>query len=184
MPEVEFGRTELQQTVWRETLALASSFGLGYWREHDRDAVYPWEFVNAFATAGWLGIVIPEQYGGAGNGVTEAGLMLQAIARSGAGTSGASAIHFYVFPLTPVIRHGSDWMKETYLPKAATGELLTAFGVTEPTAGTDTSRITTRATKQGSCWVVEGQKVWTSNAQNAQRILLLARTSPRKPEAP
>jgi acyl-CoA dehydrogenase len=181
---VEFERSELQQTVWRETLALATSFGLDYWREHDRDAAYPWQFVQAFAQAGWLGTVIPEAYGGSGLGVTEAALMLHAIGRSGAGTSGASAIHFYVFPLTPVIRHGSEHMKSTYLPKAARGELLTAFGVTEPTAGTDTSRITTRAERSGNRWIVNGQKVWTTNAQHAERILLLARTSPRKQEAP
>jgi acyl-CoA dehydrogenase len=181
---VDFALSELQQSVWRETLALAQSFGLDYWREHDRDATYPWEFVEAFATAGWLGVVIPEQYGGAGLGVSEAGLLLQAVGRSGAGTSGASAIHFYIFPLTPVIRHGSEHMKRTYLPKAARGELLCAFGVTEPTAGTDTSRITTRAERKDGGWIVNGQKVWTTNAQNADRILLLARTSPRRDDAP
>jgi alkylation response protein AidB-like acyl-CoA dehydrogenase len=177
---VDFGLTDLQQSVWRETLALASSFGLDYWRAHDRDAAYPWEFVTAFARAGWLGMVIPEAYGGAGLGVTEAGLMLQAIGRSGAGPSGASAIHFYIFPLTPVIRHGSEHQKQTYLPRAARGELLCAFGVTEPTAGTDTSRISTRAERRGNRWIVDGQKVWTTNAQHAERILLLARTAPRR----
>ncbi|HEY0581613.1 MAG TPA: acyl-CoA dehydrogenase family protein [Chloroflexota bacterium] len=181
---MDFGLTELQQSVWREALAIASSFDLDYWREHDRDATYPWEFVTAFARAGWLGMVVPEAYGGAGLGVTEAGLLLQAVARSGAGTSGASAIHFYIFPLTPVIHHGSEHMKRTYLPRAARGDLLCAFGVTEPTAGTDTSRISTHAERHGDCWVVHGQKVWTTNAQHATRILLLARTSPRRDEAP
>ena len=99
--------------VRRETLALANTFGLDYWREHDRDEAYPWEFVKAFADAGWLGVVIPEAYGGSGLGVTEAGLLLHSVGRSGAGTSGASAIHFYIFPLTPVIRHGSEHMKRT-----------------------------------------------------------------------
>ncbi|MBV9174573.1 MAG: acyl-CoA/acyl-ACP dehydrogenase [Chloroflexi bacterium] len=181
---MDFALSELQQSVWRETLALAQSFGLDYWREHDRTETYPWEFVKAFADAGWLGVVIPEEYGGAGLGVTEAGLVLQAVGRSGAGTSGASAIHFYIFPLTPVIRHGSEYLKRTYLPMAARGELLCAFGVTEPTAGTDTSRITTRAERQNGRWIVDGQKVWTTNAQNADRILLLARTAPRRDEAP
>jgi alkylation response protein AidB-like acyl-CoA dehydrogenase len=180
---VDFGLTDLQQSVRRETTTIASSFSLDYWRDHDRTEAYPWEFVSAFAKAGWLGTVIPEQYGGAGLGVIEAGLMLQAIGRSGAGTSGASAIHFYIFPLTPVIRHGSEQMKLTYLPRAARGELLCAFGVTEPTAGTDTSRITTRAERRGDRWIVDGQKVWTTNAQNAERILLLARTAPRRDEA-
>jgi alkylation response protein AidB-like acyl-CoA dehydrogenase len=181
---VDFGLSELQRTVRRETLALANTFGLEYWREHDRDEVYPWEFVKAFADAGWLGVVIPEAYGGSGLGVTEAGLLLHSVGRSGAGTSGASAIHFYIFPLTPVIRHGSEQMKRTYLPLAAKGKLLCAFGVTEPTAGTDTSRISTRAERRGDRWIVNGQKVWTTNAQHADRILLLARTSPRQDEAP
>jgi alkylation response protein AidB-like acyl-CoA dehydrogenase len=181
---VDFGRSELHESVWRETLAIANRFGLDYWREHDRDETYPWEFVRAYAEAGWLGVVIPEQYGGAGLGVKEAGLLLQAVGRSGAGTSGASAIHFYIFPLTAVIRHGSEYLKQTYLPAAAKGELLCAFGVTEPTAGTDTSRITTRAEKRAGGWTVNGQKVWTTNAQNADRILLLARTSPRLETAP
>ena len=168
----------------RETLALANTFGLDYWREHDRDEAYPWEFVKAFADAGWLGVVIPEAYGGSGLGVTEAGLLLHSVGRSGAGTSGASAVHFYIFPLTPIIRHGSEQMKRTYLPRAARGQLLCAFGVTEPTAGTDTSRISTRAERRADSWIVNGQKVWTTNAQHADRILLLARTSPRRDEAP
>jgi len=181
---LDFGLSELQQTVRRETLALANTFGLDYWREHDRDEAYPWEFVKAFADAGWLGVVIPEAYGGSGLGVTEAGLLLHSVGRSGAGTSGASAVHFYIFPLTPVIRHGSEQMKRTYLPRAARGQLLCAFGVTEPTAGTDTSRISTRAERRANSWIVNGQKVWTTNAQHADRILLLARTSPRRDEAP
>jgi alkylation response protein AidB-like acyl-CoA dehydrogenase len=181
---VDFGLSELQLAVRREAQTIASRFGLDYWREHDRDATYPWEFVRAFAEAGWLGVVVPEAYGGAGLGVIEAGLLLQAVGRSGAGTSGASAIHFYIFPLTPVIRHGSEHLKRTYLPRAARGELLCAFGVTEPSAGTDTSRISTRAERRGDRWIVNGQKVWTTNAQHADRILLLARTSPRRDEAP
>ena len=181
---MDFDLSELQRDVQREALAIASRFGLDYWREHDRLASYPWEFVRAFAEAGWLGVVIPEAYGGVGLGVTEAGLLLHAIGRSGAGTSGASAIHFYVFPLTPVIRHGSEYLKRTYLPRAAKGELLCAFGVTEPDAGTDTSRLATRAARRGDRWIISGQKVWTTNAQHADRILLLARTSPRQEQRP
>jgi len=170
--------------VRREASAIAARFSLEYWREHDVNASYPWEFVRAFAEAGWLGVLIPEAYGGAGLGLTEAGLVLQAIARSGAGTSGAAAIHFYVFPLTPIVHHGSEFLKRTYLPRAARGELLVAFGVTEPTAGSDTSRISTVASREDGRWVIRGQKVWTTNAQHAERILLLARTSPRRDEAP
>jgi acyl-CoA dehydrogenase len=181
---MDFGLSDLQQTVQREARAIAARFSLQYWLEHDRSEAYPWEFVRAFADSGWLGVLIPEEYGGAGLDLTAAGLLLHAIGASGAGTSGAAAIHFYVFPLTPVIHHGSNYLKQTYLPRAARGELLVAFGVTEPTAGTDTSRITTNATRQAGGWVVHGQKVWTTNAQHAERILLLARTSPRRAEAP
>ncbi len=181
---MDFALTDVQQSVRRETLAIAKSFGLDYWRDHDREASYPWEFVRAYAEAGWLGVIIPEAYGGAGLGLIEAGLLLHAVGRSGAGTSGASAIHFYIFPITPIVRHGSEYLKRTYLPRAARGDLLCAFGVTEPTAGTDTSRISTRAQRHGDRWIVDGQKVWTTNAQHAERILLLARTSPRRDDAP
>src|SRR3954452_18258420 len=162
---MDFGFTELQEAVRREGRGIAAQFSRDYWAEHDRAERYPWEFVRAFADAGWLGVLIPEAYGGVGLGLTEAGLLLQAIARSGAGTSGAAAIHFYVFPLTPIVHHGSEFLKQTYLPRAARGELLVAFGVTEPTAGSDTSRISTTAARDGSRWVITGQKVWTTNAQ-------------------
>src|SRR5262245_49373774 len=177
---MDFGLTEVQRSLKREALTVASSFGLDYWREHDRDASYPWEFVRAFADAGWLGAVIPEAYGGSGLGIVEAGLLLHAVGRSGAGTSGASAIHFYIFPLTPVIRHGSEQMKHTYLRRWGCGELLCSFGVTDRSARSDTSRIITRAERRGERWIVNGQKVWTTNAQHADRIFLLARTSPRR----
>src|ERR1700687_1294753 len=181
---MDFGLSELQESVQREARTLAAQFPLDYWLEHDRSESYPWEFVRAFAAPGWLGVLIPEEFGGAGLGLTEASLLLQAVGASGAGTSGAAAIHFYVFPLTPVIHHGSDYLKQTYLPRAARGDLLVAFGVTEPTAGSDTSRITTTAGRHADHWVVPRPKVWTTNAQHAERILLLARTSPRRPEAP
>jgi acyl-CoA dehydrogenase len=163
---------------------LARKFPLSYWRECDKEAKYPWEFVKAFAQAGWLGILMPEEYGGMGLGLTEAAIMLQEITASGAGTSGGSAIGFYVFPPQPILRHGSEAMKRKYLPLLAKGELLMAFGVTEPTSGLDTSRIRTKAERKGDRWVINGQKVWTTNAQNAQKILLLARTSPRDEKRP
>lgn len=163
--------------------ALASRFDLDYWRDHDSNLKYPWEFINAFAEGGWLGTMIPEEYGGMGLGVTAAGLMLQEVAFSG-GANGASAIHFYIFPPGPIIRHGSEEMKRRYLPDLASGKSMMCFGVTEPSAGLDTSRITTRAEKRDGGWVVNGQKVWITNAQNAKRILLLARTSPRNDDRP
>jgi acyl-CoA dehydrogenase len=170
--------------VRKATRALARSFGYGYWRRKDRLGEYPWEFVRAFAEGGWLGALIPEEYGGLGLGVAESGVMMQEIAASGAGASGASAVHFYLFPPAPIIRHGSEEMKREFLPRLARGEILMAFGVTEPTAGVDTSRIRTRAERVAGGWLVTGQKVWISNAQNADKILLLARTSPRNDEKP
>ncbi|MGH3154446.1 MAG: acyl-CoA dehydrogenase family protein, partial [Streptosporangiaceae bacterium] len=172
---------DLVRTSARE---LARRFDLGYWREKDKKAEYPWEFVRAFADAGWLGTMIPEEYGGLGLGLTEAAILMCEVAASGAGMSGASAIHFYVFPPAPILRHGSEDMKRKWLPKLATGEILMAFGVTEPTAGLDTSRIKTKAEKIDGGWLVNGQKVWTTNGQNAQKILLLARTSPRSEDKP
>jgi alkylation response protein AidB-like acyl-CoA dehydrogenase len=163
---------------------LARRFPLSYWREHDKQGRYPWEFVKAVADGGWLGIMVPEEYGGMGLGVTEATVMLGEIAASGAAMSGASAVHFYVFPPQPILRHGSEAMKRKYLPALARGELLMAFGVTEPTAGVDTSRIRTKAEKRGDRWIINGQKVWTTNAQNAKKVLLLARTSPRDDRRP
>ncbi|MEP7105174.1 MAG: acyl-CoA dehydrogenase family protein [Chloroflexota bacterium] len=181
---MDFSPTDLQRALREEVLALCRRFPLEWWAERDRSAEYPWEFVRAFAERGWLGLVVPEEYGGAGLGVSEAAVLLHAVGESGAGLSGASAIHFYLFPITPVIRHGSEAMKREFLPLVARGEVLTAFGVTEPTAGTDTSRIETRAERRDGRWVINGQKVWTTNAQNATRILLLTRTAARDDAAP
>ena len=181
---MDFALNELQRALREEVLELAGRFSMDYWLEHDRTAEYPWEFVRAFAEQGWLGTIIPEEYGGAGLGVTEAAIVLHAICVSGAGTSGASPVHFFMFPPAPVVHFGSEAMKRATLPRIAAGELLIAFGVTEPTAGSDTSRITTWAERRGDRWVVNGQKVWTTNAQQAEKILLLARTSPRDERRP
>src|SRR5581483_12004530 len=181
---MDFALTESQELIRKEVGALARTFSLDYWLDKDDRAEYPSEFVKAFADNGWLGIMVPEAYGGAGLGVTEAALMLHEICASGAGTSGASPIHFYVFPPTPLIKYGTEAMKRKYLPGIVSGETVMAFGVTEPNAGTDTSRIQTRAEKKGDRWVVNGRKVWTTNAQHATRILLLARTADRDPARP
>jgi len=181
---VDFSLTDVQKQVQETVRALAAKYDLEYWREKDRTGEYPWEFVRELAKGGWLGAIIPEEYGGYGMGITEAALILHEIAASGAGTSGASAVHFYMFPPMPIIKYGSEEMKRKYLPAIARGELLMAFGVTEPNAGSDTSRISTRAEKRGDKWVINGQKVWSTNAQNAQKILLLTRTSPRDEKRP
>src|SRR5882724_8414824 len=141
---MDFALTESQELIKKEVGALARTFPLDYWLDKDDRAEYPSEFVKAFADNGWLGITIPEAYGGAGLGVTEAALMLHEICASGAGTSGASPIHFYCFPPEPVVRYGTEELKQRELPKIVTGETVMAFGVTEPNSGTDTSRIQTR----------------------------------------
>jgi acyl-CoA dehydrogenase len=181
---MDFALTESQELIKKEVAALARSFSLDYWLEKDNKAEYPNDFVKAFADNGWLGLMIPEAYGGAGLGVTEAAIMLHEICASGAGTSGASPIHFYIFPPTPVIKFGTEEMKRRELPRICSGESILAFGVTEPNAGTDTSRIQTRAVKRGGRYIVTGRKVWTTNAQHANKILLLARTSDRDPAKP
>ena len=181
---MDFAWTEQQEMIRKEVATLARSFSLDYWLERDRKHEYPWDFVRAFAKAGWLGAIIPEEYGGSGLGVTEAAILLHEICAAGAGTSGASPIHFYMFPPMPVIKHGSEALKRKYLPRMATGEIVMSFGVTEPNVGTDTSRIQTRAVKQGDRWIVNGRKVWNTNAQNATHILLLARTADRDPRKP
>ena len=175
--------TEDDEAIRKAARELADSFSLEYWLEHDR-GVYPWEFVKAFAEHGWMSLIVPEEYEGMGLGVAQAALVLHEIAASGAGLSGASAIHFYMFPPGPIVHHGSEAMKREYLPRLGRGELLMAFGVTEPNAGTDTSRITTRAVRENGRWRINGQKVWATNAQNAEKILLLTRTSPRSDERP
>ena len=180
---MDFALTDQQQLIRKEVAALARSFPPEYWLDKDRKAEYPWEFVKAFAQAGWLGMIVPEEYGGSGLAVTDAALLLHEICASGAGTSGASPIHFYMFPPMPVIKHGSEALKRKYLPRVATGEIVMSFGVTEPNAGTDTSRIQTFARRQGDRFVVDGRKVWNTNAQNATHILLLARTEPREAHA-
>jgi len=181
---MDFALTESQELIRKEVATLARRFSWEYWLERDRRAEYPHEFVRAFADNGWLGIMVPEAYGGSGLGVTEAAIMLHEICAAGAGTTGASPIHFYVFPPTPVIKYGSEAMKRRYLPQVVSGEMVLAFGVTEPNAGTDTSRIQTRAERRGDRWVINGRKVWTTNAQRATRILLLARTAERDPARP
>jgi hypothetical protein len=164
---MDFSLTEQQELIKKEVGALARTFSPDYWLEKDRKHEYPWEFVKAFTAGGWLGMIIPEEYGGSGLGVTEAALMLGEICAAGAGTSGASPVHFYMFPPMPVIKHGSEELKRRYLPKIPTGEIVMSFGVTEPNAGTDTSRIQTFAEQRGDRFIVNGRKVWNTNARQA-----------------
>ena len=156
---------------------LCATFPMDYWRAADRERRYPTEFVKALTDAGWLSCLIPEDYGGAGLPLSAAAAVLETIQRSGAN---GAACHAQMYTMGTVLRHCNDAQKKKYLPKIATGELrLQAFGVTEPTAGTDTSSIRTTAVKKDGRWVVNGQKVWTSRAEHSDLMLLLARTTPR-----
>jgi acyl-CoA dehydrogenase len=162
--------------------AVCSSFDDAYWRECDSEHRFPWKFYDALAAGGWVGIALPEQYGGGGKGITETAIVLHEIAASGAAMNGCSSIHLTMFGLNPVVRFGNDRLRETFLPRAARGELHVAFGVTEPDAGTDTSRISCRAIADGDGWRIRGRKIWTSKALESEVVLLLARTSEAPPD--
>ena len=157
---------------------ICADFPDEYWRERDAAHEFPWKFYEAFAADGWIGIAIPEEHGGGGAGITEASIMLEEIAASGACLNGCSAIHLSVFGMNPVVKHGTAAMQAKYLPRVAAGELHVSFGVTEPDAGTDTTNISTRATKVDGGYRIRGRKVWNTKAQYAEKCLLLARTTP------
>jgi acyl-CoA dehydrogenase len=157
---------------------LSSKFSEEYWSEKDEACEFPWEFHHALANGGWLGICIPEEYGGGGLGVTEASIVVQEIAASGACLNGASLAHTAAFSLLPLIKHGTDELKQRFLPRAASGDLHIAFAITEPDAGTDTGRTSTFARKVDGGYLITGKKVWTTKAQEAERLVLLARTTP------
>lgn len=175
---MDFAFTEQQQLIRTEVRNLARQFDWAYWRDLDHRGEYPHAFFNAFAANGWLGTVIPTEYGGSGLGVTEAAIVLGEICASGAGTSGASPIHFSMFPPMPIILHGSEEMKRRYLPQIASGAMKLAFSVTEPNVGSDTTHLQTTAVRDGDDWVINGRKIWCTNAQNADRVLILTRTTP------
>ena len=168
------------EEITNEAARLAAAFDDDYWLDHDERKAFPWDFYEAFADQGWLGIVIPETYGGAGLGVLQAGALLRSVAASAGAMNAASTLHLSIFGMGPVIHHGSEELKRKYLPPTARGELHVSFGVTEDDAGTDTSRIRTTARREAGRWVVDGKKVWNTKAQQAQKILLLARTTPRE----
>jgi acyl-CoA dehydrogenase len=175
---MDFEPNATQAAIREGVAALCSRFDDAYWLARDEEARFPHEFYAAVAEAGYLGICIPEEYGGAGLGITEAAIMMETIAASGAGMSGASAIHMNIFGLNPVVVFGTPEQKARFLPPLVAGREKACFGVTEPTTGLDTTRLKTRAEKRGDRYIVNGQKVWISTAQVADRILLLARTTP------
>ena len=158
---------------------VCADFPDEYWAARDEAHEFPWAFYDAVAAGGWVGIAIPEEFGGGGQGITEASVMVEEIAASGAAMNGCSAIHLSIFGMEPVRRYGSPDLAAEVLPRVAAGELHVAFGVTEPDAGTDTSSIRTRAVRDGDEYVVHGAKVWTTKAPLCEMCLLLVRTTPR-----
>jgi acyl-CoA dehydrogenase len=175
---MNFALTETQEQLRTAVGRTCARFDDDYWLQRDRDGGFPHDFHRAFAQAGWLGIAMPEQYGGAGLGITEAALMMRAVAESGAGFSGASALHMNIFGLHPVVVFGTDEQKGRMLPPLIAGDHKACFAVTEPDAGLDTLNLKTRATRRSDHYVVSGQKIWISTAQVANKVLLLARTTP------
>jgi len=175
---MSFELTEDQELIRKSVAQLAARFGDQYWMEKDQSHEFPQEFYDAVASGGWLGMTMPEEYGGHGLGITEASILAEEVARSGGGMNAASAIHLSIFGMQPVVVFGSDEMKKATLPRIVDGSLHVCFGVTEPGAGLDTSRITTFAKRDGDSYVVNGRKVWISKALESEKILLLVRTEP------
>ncbi|MFZ2066605.1 MAG: acyl-CoA dehydrogenase family protein [Xanthobacteraceae bacterium] len=175
---MDFAFSDLQLSLRDAVAKVCARFGDEYWLKHDRDGEFPEEFRRAIADAGWLGICMPETYGGAGLGITEAAIVMEAITGSGAGLSGASAVHMNIFGLNPVVVYGTDAQKARMLPPVAAGKEKACFAVTEPDAGLQTTKLKTRAERRGDHYVLNGTKVWISTAQVADKMLILARTTP------
>ena len=175
---MDFGLNEQQQQIRDAVERVCAPFDADYWLRRDRDGGFPDDFHQALAQSGWLGIARPEAYGGAGLGISEAALMMHTISATGAGLSGASAVHMNIFGLHPVVVFGTEAQKQRWLPPLIQGRDRACFGVTEPNTGLNTLKLRTRAVRQGDHYRVDGQKVWISTAQVANKILLLARTTP------
>ena len=174
---MNFELTPDQEAIRDAVAKVCAGFDLDYWLRRDREGGFPLDFHAALARDGWLGIAMPQQYGGAGLGITEAAVMMQTIAASGGGMSGASAVHMNIFSLNPVVVYGTDEQKQRWLPPLVRGEDRACFGVTEPDTGLNTTQLKTQAVREGDGYVVNGRKIWTSTAQVANKILLLARTT-------
>jgi acyl-CoA dehydrogenase len=175
---VEFSLTQDQQEIREAVLKLCARFGDDYWLERDHDGVFPGDFHHAMAEAGWLGIAMPEAVGGAGLGITEAAIMMQAVAESGGGMTAASSIHGPVFSMQPVELFGTGEQRQRMIPPVLSGEDRICFAVTEPNTGLDTTKLKTRAERRDGGYLVNGEKIWISVAQVANKMMLLARTTP------
>ena len=175
---MDFSLTADQQNIREAILKHCSRFPDEYWLERDREGVFPHEFYNSMVEAGWLGIALPTEFGGSGLGITEAAVMMQAIAESGAAMSGASSVHMPVFSLQTIALFGTQQQKERILPPVVRGEDKVCFAVTEANAGLNTTELKTRAERRDGGYLVNGEKIWISTAQVANKMMLLARTTP------
>jgi acyl-CoA dehydrogenase len=168
---------QIQQSVTR----LCAEFGDEYWLERDRDEKFPEDFCQAIADNGYMGIAMPEEYGGSGLGITEAAILMQAISQSGAGNGGVSSVSLGIFGLNPVVHYGTEAQKSRMLPPIICRDDIACFAVTEAETGLDTTRLKTKAVRKNDRYVVHGQKAWTTTAQVANKILLIARTAEESP---
>ncbi|MFL2534890.1 MAG: acyl-CoA dehydrogenase family protein [Candidatus Azotimanducaceae bacterium] len=173
---MQFEYTDQQKSIQTAIEKVCANFDDSYWLERDTDGAFPEEFVKAITAGGWLGIAMPEAYGGAGLGITETAIMAHTIARSGAGMSGASAVHLNLFGPNPIVVFGTEEQKSRLLPPLIEGKDRACFGVTEPDAGLNTTRLATRAVRDGDHYRINGRKLWTTTAQTANKILIIART--------
>ena len=176
---MDFAFTEQQLAIKDSVGKLCAQFDGKYWLKKDKDGGFPEDFYRAMADAGWLGIAMPEEYGGAGLGIAEAAIMMQAVAESGAALQGASAVHLNVFGPNPIVVFGTEEQKKRILPDIIAGKVKGCFAVTEPDAGLNTTALETKAERDGNGYVVHGKKTWTTTAQVADKMLLIARTTPK-----
>ena len=175
---MDFALSDEQEEIRDAVLKHCSQFPDDYWLEHDESGVFPFEFHTSMAEAGWLGIAMPESVGGAGLGITEAAIMMQAVAEAGGGMTAASSIHGPVFSLEPIEQFGTQEQQQRMIPPMLSGEQKMCFGVTEPNVGLDTTKLKTRAVREEGGYRVNGEKIWITNAHVADKIMLLARTTP------
>ncbi len=175
---MDFELTSAQEEIVRQVRTLASRFDDEYWRECDRKGEFPNDFYDAIAKAGYLGVAIPEAYGGSGLGITEAALVMREVAASGGAMSAASAIHLSIFGVSPIVFHGTKEQKRRFLPPVVRGEMHVSFAVTEPDAGNDITHIRTFARREGDYYILNGRKVFTTKARESRKMLILTRTTP------
>jgi acyl-CoA dehydrogenase len=174
-----FWFTDEQEQIRESVTRLCAGFDADYWRRTDETGQFPEDFVAAMAQAGWLGAAMPVELGGSGLGLTEAAIAMQAVTESGAGFTGASALHLNIFGPMPLAKFGTEDQKKRLIPRLISGEDKLCIGITEPDAGLDTTNLTTRAERTNEGYVISGRKVWTTSAQRANKILIIARTTPK-----